>query len=468
MRKNTKGSLTVFLALTMMLFLSFCLVLVEGSRIWCYRAKAVQAAELTEFSILSEYQPELFKQYGLFFLDLDYAQGEERTDILSSRAEKYLGINIPEVNSTFLNTDHFSRATDAEGSPFFRQVITQMKFDTGLSLAEDFLERTGQMTGEKTDLENKLQETQNRADGCARQVEQEMNREKEEEEEEEAEEEEKDSVLVHISVPNITFPSVDALTAAVFGDTGDLSEISIDLKERLEKRSLKQGVGSREGVSFLEMQLFHGYLFSYLNHYGVNNPKASKETLQYQLEYVISGRKSDRENLENVMWRIFLLRAGGNYLFYHQQGEKLAIAQEEALALVGFTGNPALIEAVTELLLMKEAIEDGITETRQIFAGEKVPLVQNGTSFGVEIGYEEYLYLFLNLTDKKEKILRTMDVAELEIRALSGYEKFSMDHCVDRMELQWKYEFPSLFVRTPLSESGNYEYTITRKIYYEN
>ena len=84
MRKNAKGSLTVFLALTMMLFLNFCLVLVEGSRIWCYRAKAMQAVELAEFSILSEYQPELFKQYGLFFLDLDYAQGEERTDILNS------------------------------------------------------------------------------------------------------------------------------------------------------------------------------------------------------------------------------------------------------------------------------------------------------------------------------------------------------------------------------------------------
>lgn len=465
MRKNVKGSLTVFLALTIMLFLSFCLVLVEGSRIWCYRAKAMQAAELAEFSILSEYQPELLKQYGLFFLDLDYAQGEERIDILNSRAQKYLGINIPEVHSLFLNTDHFSRATDAQGSPFFRQVITQMKFDTGLSLAEDFLERAGQMTGERTDLENKLQETKSRADDCARQVEQEMNREKEDDENEE---EEKDSVLISISVPNITFPSVNALTAAVFGDTKDLSDCSVDLSGRLEKRSLLQGVGSKEGVSFFEMQLFHGYLFSYFNHYGTDNPKASKETLKYQLEYVISGRKSDKENLENIMWRIFLLRAGGNYLFYHQHGEKLAKAQGEAISLVGFTGNPALIEAVTELLLMKEAIEDGITETRQIFAGEKVPLIQNGTSLGVDVGYEEYLYLFLNITDKKEKILRTMDVAELEVRALSGYEKFSMDHCVDRMELQWKYEFPSLFVKTPMSESGNYEYQITRKIYYEN
>lgn len=462
MRRNARGSLTVFLAMTMMFFLSFCLVLVEGSRNWCYRTKAMQAAELTEFSILSEYQPELFKQYGLFFLDLDYAQGEERIDILNSRAEHYLGKNAPEVDRVSVNLDKFFRATDAQGSPFFRQVITQMKFDTGLSLAEDFLERTGQMTGEEKDLETSFQEIQSRADRCAEQAEQEMNQEKEDEEEE------KDSVLVHISVPNITFPSVDALTAAVFGDTGDLSDYSVDLSGRLEKRSLMQGVGSKEGVSFTEMQLFHGYLFSYFNHYGADQPGASKETLKYQLEYIISGRKSDKDNLENIMWRIFLLRAGGNYLFYHQDGTKLAKAQEEATAMVGFTGNPVLIEAVTELLLMREAIEDGITQTRQVFSGEKVPLIQNGISFGVEVGYEEYLYLFLNTTDKKEKIFRTMDVVELEIRTLSGYEKFSMDHCVDGMELQWEYEFSSLFVRTPVSESGNYEYKIARKIYYEN
>ena len=55
-----KGSLTIFMALLMLGFLILCLVLVEGTRIYFSRVEAVQAMELTEFSVLSEYQQELF------------------------------------------------------------------------------------------------------------------------------------------------------------------------------------------------------------------------------------------------------------------------------------------------------------------------------------------------------------------------------------------------------------------------
>ena len=167
------------------------------------------------------------------------------------------------------------------------------------------------------------------------------------------------------------------------------------------------------------------------------------------------------------MWRIFLLRAGGNYLFYHQDAEHLGKARTEALALVGFTGNAALIEAVKEIFLISQAIEDGIGQTRQIFAGEKVPLYQNGLFNGIELGYEEYLYLFLNVTGAEEKTYRCIDIVEMEVRKKSGYEKFSLDHCVDCFELQWDYQFESMFVEIPLLDDEIYENRITRKIYYE-
>lgn len=454
MKKRMKGSLTVVLALSMFLFLSFCLVLVEGCRIWCYRVKAIQAAELAEFSILSEFRPELFKKYGLFFLDLDYEQGGQRVDILKSRADKYLRENAPEVTTTFLETDQFCRATDADGSVFFRQVIAQMESQTGIGIAKDLIESLNDMSGNNIDLQNKLSQNQSFADGCLENVQEES--------------EEKDSVFVKVSLPNVTFPSLKSLTQAVFGDMDDLSSKEIDLRERLGNRVLLEGAGTREGISLYEMQLFHEYVFSCFHYYGAAKQPVSCETLEYQLEYIISGRKSDRENLENIMWRIFLLRAGGNYLSYRQDGEKIAKAEAEATAMVGFTGIVPLIEAVKEMLLIKEAIEDGITQTKRIFSGEKVPLYQNGFFVGREVGYEEYLYLFLNLTEKREKIFRTMDLIEMEVRKISDYETFSMDHCIDGFELRWSYEFPGLLSRMPMTESGNYEHSMIRKLYYEN
>ena len=116
------------------------------------------------------------------------------------------------------------------------------------------------------------------------------------------------------------------------------------------------------------------------------------------------------------MWRIFLLRTGGNYLFYHQDAEKIAEATAEAVAIAGIAGNAALIKAVEEIILISKAIEQSVRETKTIFEGEKVPLYTGGVFSGVQMGYEEYLYLFLNTTKTEEKIYRCMDIVELEIR----------------------------------------------------
>ena len=47
---------------------------------------------------------------------------------------------------------------------------------------------------------------------------------------------------------------------------------------------------------------------------------------------------------------------------------------------------------------------------------------------------------------KIEKIYRCMDIVELEVREISGYEAFCIDHCTDSFQLVWTYEFDSLFL----------------------
>ena len=59
MKMTVKGSMTIVLSLLMILFLTFCMVLLEGVRNYFLKLEAEQAMELAEFSILSEYQREL-------------------------------------------------------------------------------------------------------------------------------------------------------------------------------------------------------------------------------------------------------------------------------------------------------------------------------------------------------------------------------------------------------------------------
>ncbi len=446
---NQKGSITIFLALIMLGFLLFCLVLVEGTRIYYIRVQALQAMELAEFSVLSEYQQELFENYGLFFLDLDYEQGSESLGILKQRMQEYLEKNTEEAETIDLGMDKLCRATDGDGSAFFRQAVELTKLKSGYRVFEKLV-GSGVET-ENVELGELLKENQSTVEKFM----------------EEAVDEE-GLPLFQIDLPDISFPSIEALSLEIFGSETGLSEKCIYLQDRLLKRELSSGTGNREDVSLTEMQLFHQYIFRHFNCYGAENPGVLKEALEYQIEYMIAGEESDKKNLENIMWKLFLLRAAGNYLFYHQDASAMGKAQTEAVALVGVTGNAALIEAVKNLFLILQAIEDGIEDTKKLFEGQKVPLYQGGVFSGIELGYEEYLYLFLNMTGAAEKIYRCMDLAELEVRKASGYETFRLDHCTDCFNVQWNYTFPSLFTELSMLNGGIYENTITRKIYYAN
>lgn len=450
MTNGKKGSLTIVLALTSMMFLIFCLVLTDGVRTFFLKWEAEQAMELAEFSVLSEYQQELFWHYGLFFLDLDYEQGTEQIGILESRARHYFQQNAEELTVTEFRADNFTRATDGGGISFFRQASEQRKRENGYKIFEELFERSSSLGEESLDLEEVISDSENQAEGMLDEYVDEEGR-----------------PMFQISIPKVSFPSVGALTEAVFGDKTQLSEKSIDLEERMLNRELCIGSGRVENKGLAEMQMFQGYLMNHFGYYGVKDPEIWKECLEYQIEYVIFGKSDDRENLEEMMWRIFLLRAAGNYLFFHQDGERIGKAEVEAAAIAGITGNPALIRLVREIILISQAIEEGIRETRSVFLGEKVPLYEQGMFCGISMGYEEYLYLFLSTTDQKEKIFRSMDIVELETRKKSGYEELRMDHCVDCFEFDVTWQFHSLFMEIPLLDGGSYENTMKKEVYYE-
>ena len=444
MMQKAKASVTICLSLCMLMFFTLCIVLAEGTRVYYLRVKAMQAMELAEFSVLSEYQKELFEDYGVFFLDLDYEQGTEQKAILEGRAESYLRKNIEEAETVTLQTANFRRATDGSGSAFFLQAVEQVKIESGYKVLEKVFDGMGNVKPDSVNLEELLKASEDKASGLLSGL-----------------KEAAENKLLNISLPDISFPNVNILRESVFGNAESLSDKSMALSERLLHRQLTKGAGEEVRISFAQMQLFYLYLFQNFGYFGSENEEIPRQALEYQLEYIIAGKNSDAKNIENIMWRIFTLRAGGNYLFYHQDAGQLAKAETKAMALVGFTGNVVLINLVRELFLIAQAMEDGIQQTKTVFAGGKVPLYENGVFDGVFIGYEQYLYLFLNAAGKEEKIYRSMDVIELEVRKSSGYENFRLDHCVDFFEVEWTYCYDGLI------RSQRYKHTINRNMNYE-
>ena len=81
---------------------------------------------------------------------------------------------------------------------------------------------------------------------------------------------------------------------------------------------------------------------------------------------------------------------------------------------------------------------------------------ENGETDQSGMSYEDYLRVFLCLTDENSVTMRLMDIMEMDIRQTVGNENFRMDACIDCFEM----------LASVRSDYG-YEFTIQRKYGYE-
>lgn len=46
----------------------------------------------------------------------------------------------------------------------------------------------------------------------------------------------------------------------------------------------------------------------------IKSIRKREKSLDYEVEYLLAGKKSDKENLESVLMKLFLIRMGVNYI----------------------------------------------------------------------------------------------------------------------------------------------------------
>lgn len=91
--KKTKGSITVFVSMILMLVLSVIFCFLESARVSGLRAYAKMDAALTGDSLLAEYSKPLWENYKLLFLDGNYGTGQFQLENVENR-----GLNISDKN----------------------------------------------------------------------------------------------------------------------------------------------------------------------------------------------------------------------------------------------------------------------------------------------------------------------------------------------------------------------------------
>jgi hypothetical protein len=213
--------------------------------------------------------------------------------------------------------------------------------------------------------------------------------------------------------------------------------------------------------------VFELYLFEKCGYYG---QELDKSLLKYQIEYILAGKDTDWQNLEQVAKRLLRWREAANVLYILTDSGKVAEAEAMALALTAVTLSPALLEPVKYTILFAWAYVESLQDVKTLLRGGKVPLIKTAADWktginsiknvrgsltddegGSGLNYKEYLQIMMMLENQETRTFRAMDIMEMDIRRTSGNGNFRLDGCFDTYQ-----------ANIAVSSGFGYSYEMTR------
>ena len=176
-----------------------------------------------------------------------------------------------------------------------------------------------------------------------------------------------------------------------------------------------------------------------------------KDGIKYEIEYLIAGKDSEKENLGMVFWRMIALRFVMNAACVYQDPAKEKEAALLAASILGVTGFPPAVAVAKNLLLLALAYGESVIDVRNLADGKKIPAVKTSSDWQLSfaglatlnckrkpvkqgMSYEDYLLLLLiSQKDKRQKYFRMMDLMEQNIRR--KVSDFKLDQCISSYKI---------------------------------
>ena len=194
--------------------------------------------------------------------------------------------------------------------------------------------------------------------------------------------------------------------------------------------------------------------------YIEKNDRAAGRLLDYEIEYILCGRQSDKDNLNEVLFKLILIREGLNLSYLVTDVQKKNECFGLALQLLGYTGNMVLIKAAQYFIMSIWAYAESVMELRELYAGESIAAVKNADNWITDINtvisggaaglktslfsdknkawketgstagynsldYMDYMRILLLIKDRTARNAGIMSAMELVMIAL-GHEDFRM------------------------------------------
>ena len=477
-----KGSITVFLALTLCVITSLIFVAIDSARYSCGRAYVSLSADEGLMSLFGEYDRIIYENYGLLMVDAGYGTGslkmgalaEEVTDVM----EKVLSPGTVFSSSSNLfradidskSITAYTLATDS-GSAMLKEQIREImelrlgedvinamyaSFSDSSSLAETAEKSNSSNLEEvKAQYEAEKAKAEEAAAAAAAASQDASGTENTGDAAEEGEETQAslpddfenpvDQIytIYRLGLMGVCLPDVSAVSPASLGDIKMASD-----------RENAAGIGEmpEDESKITDSFTFARYILDYFPNFLSDG---STSGLKYQAEYAIAGKTTDVDNLKTVLNRIALIREGINLAYLYTDPQKKAEIESVVMIVCSFFLLPELTEAVTALVLAGWAYAESLMDIKILLAGGKVPILKDDSTWklslsnlsalfsdasqyssGSGLSYEDYLCILLMLKGSDSLMTGIMDLIEYNRRVIGNEPSFSIKTCLCSLELQ--------------------------------
>ena len=508
-----KGVITVFLACAMALLLAFEMVVLESARTAGLRYLERQAGEAAAEGLLAGYNRPLFDTFGLLFYEGGCGQAELNTEAMEAAfrsiyeenrtpGPSLVGGSLFSLTTAAVTLTEVTAAPDYSGAVLIENALAYYPYEAAGSVLAMILEQLGLIEkGEafRDDVET-VENTEAFRDPAAGEPAAEamafshvpqrgiplLLREEDtgaESEVPDYDRERYDEAVENSPIGsaetvkaggwlNLVIPSGKAISAITFDTALFPSEISVDDRP-------PQGDTL---VNPVKKALFNEYVLSMFSDY-LGKKRAGGSA--YEVEYILFGHSSERDNLSACLNRIMWIREAMNIAFLYSDAGKRETALAAAEVIAGWSGLPWLVAVTQAALIASWAYAEALLDTRTLLEGKRVPLLHNSGTWTLSLegvthffsggavekadtaggmSYRDYLRVLLYCGNLSTTAYRTMDMIQYHFLPSNPY--FRMANAVQSVSVRTTAVTTPLFSALPvvsafLSRSGGSVYLIT-------
>lgn len=472
--KRTQASMTIYFSLAMVVLIPLITGAILSAKVSAGRMQAANSVDQAMFSLFARYDRQLQKEYDLFFLNAGKDGGgpeiascitllEEAMNygLQPDKGRKILGgKNLLRLEREGTSVTAYTLATDAGGIPFEAQAVQAMRQSAALDAVNLLKEKLTVRERVEKEGQQYLENASAASYGDIQDAAEEAAEAREAAEEEGSVVEEETTVEIPEGFRN-PLPVLYRLYRKkmmdlVVPDPGGISAKKVNKKTLVSQRSLARGMGMIDATGAADGLDNMYYLAWVTEHFSTYANPSETSGLAYQMEYLLKGKYSDKDNLTAVIRDLMKVRQAVNMLCLYTDGGKSAELSTLALLIATVLCIPPAEPIIKAVLAALWAYAESLVDVRALLEGKKVALVKTVETWQTDpqdlaesggdiqrltldapggISYGEYLGTMIFAMQRKTLTQRAMDMVESSVRG-SGREGFRLDACIGAMSVE--------------------------------